>query len=230
MRRLLARTGGLVVGDNANVTAQDDTAILKASTSTYLPSATRKPEGTENLVNVVHDHAYCTKRLEPLMENVVVYIAGWIIKKALDTISCDVCRTRLVSTTPSIKYQSSFLLLNIKNCGGLTIPSDGVIDIIMSAEKHLRLITSVHKVHHTVSEILLRKCVLADVGPDCLCLHEHAIETSSGIENHYFDLVSIIVNIFFKLRYHHIVRLHNMQMKGKSVRQKCTKLVLFKGQ
>jgi hypothetical protein len=230
MRRLLARTGGLVAGENSNVTSQDETQIVKAATSAYLPASSRKADHEVDVVNVVQDHAYCTKRLEPLVENVVVYIAGWTIKKALQTISCDLCRSSLVSTTASTKYHNSFLLLNIKNCGGLTIPSDGVIEIIMSAERHLRQITTIHKVQRSATEVLLRKCVLADVGADCLHLSEHALSTSLGIENHYFDVVTILISIFFKLRYHHIVRLHNMYMRGRSIRQKCTKLVLFKGQ
>ncbi|XP_034029380.1 T-cell activation inhibitor, mitochondrial-like [Thalassophryne amazonica] len=50
---------------------------------------------------------------------------GWVVQKALERLVCDTCRECLVATVPSVRFKQAFMLLSIKNLGGLQIPSDG---------------------------------------------------------------------------------------------------------
>lgn len=136
----------------------------------------------------------------------------------------------LVACSPSVFYKEAFQLLNVKNLGKLQLPSDGVIRVLMSAERNLRQLTDTDHVNRSCCKLALQSRVLGDVGTDALELAEHAAETTSGIDNHYYDLVRLLVSIYYNARYHHVARLHTQRLQGKGIRQKYTKLILFKGQ
>ena len=59
-------------------------------------------------------------------------------------------------------------------------------------------------------------------------IDDHFIETQMSIDNHYLDLLRVIVDIFLELQQHHIVRLYNSGQR--SVRHLPTKTILFFGQ
>lgn len=146
-------------------------------------------------------------------------------------VHCEVCRGSLVATTPSTVNPEAFILLTVKNNGGLVTPSDGVITVICSAERHLRNLTEISRVRSSCSLLRLQCLVLEDLGSsDVLSLQAHATETVTQLDNHYTDIIRLIVEIYFTTRIHHIARLHNLVLQGKQARQKYTKLVLFKGQ
>jgi len=47
--------------------------------------------------------------------------------------------------------------------------------------------------------------VLTEIGvDDAFVLNNHIQDTQSGIENHHSGLITAIVNVFYKLRIHHM--------------------------
>ena len=62
-----------------------------------------------------------------------------------------------------------------------------------------------------------------------LNLKDHLVESQHGIDNHYFDLITLLVERYYVTRLRHIARIHSMSFKNSSVRQKLTKSILFKG-
>ena len=75
--------------------------------------------------------------------------------------------------------------------------------------------------------------------------------TQDGIDNHYFSLIREVIKIYFNVRVHHIVKMHNIKVKrrnyfnvrvhhivkmhnikvkGRNVRHMYTKTIIFKGQ
>ena len=148
----------------------------------------------------------------------------------MEKLLCDVCREQLVTTTASTEHQAAFTLLNAKNCGGLIKPAESVIGILLCDERKLRQITNIQNINRSCSQLKLESAVLSQMGCNAFEMDDHARSTTVGINNHYYDLVRLLVKTYFNLRFHHIVRLHNMKLQGKKIRQKCTKLVLFKGQ
>lgn len=161
-------------------------------------------------------------------------LSGWVIKKAIDQLHCEDCRISLVSDTSSessVHYQAALKFLSMKNWSSkLHVPSDGVIAILLKAEQHLRDLSSMKYVNPKISLVRLQYLVLRDVDPDVLCLHSHVMDTAQGIDNHSYDLVRLLVKIYFNVRYYHVARLHTQKFQARSVRQKLNKLVLFKGQ
>ena len=160
-----------------------------------------------------------------------IYIAGYVVKKAMSQITCDECRSALVSHEPSEKYGSAYCFLTIRKSGSLAIPSEGVLAIVFAAERHLRTSTDLNKVNQACTLLRVQRKVLAQLGAkNVLNNADHAIDSQVGIDNHYYFTVRIIVKIFFNIRQYHIVRLHNLKQRGQVVRQKLTKSILFMGQ
>ena len=151
------------------------------------------------------------------------------MRKALSKLKCEECRACLVcSESPANKDIYKFLYM--KNAGGLVLPSEGVVRIVQCTERIIREKTLLSKSHGKGALIQLQSQVLGLVGPDALDMEEHARQTGVGIDNHYFDIIRLIVSIFYNVRCHHAVRLHNAILHSEKIRNKYNKLVLFKGQ
>jgi hypothetical protein len=63
----------------------------------------------------------------------VLCMAGYVLRKLLKPISCDIRRQSVTSQEPSIRYLHNFELLEIKNRGGLVRPCEEVIFIFFGA-------------------------------------------------------------------------------------------------
>lgn len=230
-RRLITRCGALSADVSGNSTPQEDMELIQASTTTYLPPALGDEE-----TDVFEDQAVpasVSRRMDTILENVLVYISGWVVKKLMGKMSCMTCKAALVldSTDVASKYGTSYFFLKFKDNGGLVKPSQGVVDVILACEHHMRELTNIHKMSRKITSTLLESRVLAELGrKDIFSLNEHILATQEGIENHHLTLVRLIAQTFFDLRQHHISRLHNASLHVKNIRKKCTKTIIFLGQ
>ena len=59
----------------------------------------------------------------PLIDNALMYIAGWAVCKVMPTLACKFCRESLVTEILPSQYTSSCHLLWLKQNGGLIVPS-----------------------------------------------------------------------------------------------------------
>ncbi|RXN16700.1 THAP domain-containing 6-like isoform X1 [Labeo rohita] len=134
-RKLMARCG-VVKPCRGNVTAQDKTetlpAVIDTSTSLSAVDMSSAAGGEEDLPSpfadipaLVHDHSYLPVCFNGLVDNALVYISGFVVRRALKKLSCDVCRASLVTDAASAIKDQSYHLLSLKNNGGLVIPSEG---------------------------------------------------------------------------------------------------------
>jgi hypothetical protein len=64
---------------------------------------------------------------------------------------------------------------------------------------------------------------------DVFLLGEHIEDTQFGIDNHHFDLLSLVVSVFLKIRLHHIAKLTSLELQKGSTRKRLCKTVLFQG-
>lgn len=227
-RHLISHVGADACGTSGNVQSKDNTEFLHAATATYVPPTLQRDE-YEVDDNLDEEFFPNNKSLDLLVENVLVYIAGYVVRKALRRITCDECRAAMVSVPQDML--STHIMLNLRNNGGLCVPSNGVIEIVKLSEKHLRKLTELDKANANFMSMTLQGKVLQDVAhKELFDLESHYIETRVGIDSHFFYVVRIVVDIFYTLRQHHIVRLQNMKRKAASVRHKMTKSILFMGQ
>lgn len=84
----------------------------------------------------VFDHDYISGlwSLTPYVENIVKYIAGFIVKKIITKKSlCGICSKQLIANN-----DDSSLLIQLKNRGSLIFPSNEVCKICLVAERIIR--------------------------------------------------------------------------------------------
>ena len=79
-RRLIARTGRLVISSGANVSSLDETDFVKASSISHVPSTCGRMKQAENEPSQDVDIESVTmKSLGTVVENIVVHMAGMSI-------------------------------------------------------------------------------------------------------------------------------------------------------
>lgn len=109
--------------------ALDETVSLSAVEMSTVESVEEFPSPFANISALVSDHSYLPTRFGGLVENAVVYVAGFVVRKVLHRLSCNVCRWSLVRDAVPASFDKNFHLLTLKNNGGLVIPSLGTVKV-----------------------------------------------------------------------------------------------------
>ena len=125
--------------------------------------------------------------LSDFVENVCVYIAGFVIRRLFPKVQCTECRKLL--TDPPVLSGCELLILK-DNCGLIT-PSQGVVKIVEQAEKYVRYLVLADSSVYAISRLGLRLegTVLENIDPVVIFGHsDHALETADVIHNHLFLL------------------------------------------
>ncbi|CAJ1085030.1 uncharacterized protein LOC117442808 [Xyrichtys novacula] len=224
-RRLMVRCG-VSPSETGNVAAQDETVCLAAVEMSSPETAEDQPSPFVNIPAVVTDHSYLPTRFGGLVENALVYIAGFVVRQILRKLSCDVCRESLVRDAVPASFDENYHLLTLKNRGGLVIPSQGTVKVLRAAERVIRQASTRQAPKLSNVTYIVREEVGTE---DIFQLGEHIEETQFGIDNHHFTLLSLVVSVFLKIRLHHIAKLTSLELQKGSTRKKTTKAVLFQG-
>ncbi|KAF3837712.1 hypothetical protein F7725_009480 [Dissostichus mawsoni] len=202
-RRLMVRCG-VSPSETGNVAAQDHTVSLSVVEMSSADTAEEHPSPFANISAVVSDHSYLPTRFGGLVENALVYIA----------VSCDVCRASLLPPSSP------------ENNGGLVIPSKGTVKVLRAAERVIRQASTRQAPKVSTVTYIVR----GEIGTqDVFQLGEHIEETQFGIDNHYSNLLSLVVSVFLKIRLHHIAKLTSLDLQKGNTRKKLCKTVLFQG-
>lgn len=159
------------------------------------------------------------RQLNMIETNVVTCIAGYIHRQLLHKISCIHCAAALSN---NIVMDKSTQLISLRDFGGLSYPSKGLLEVCKVTEQTLRAYNTVQLVQSKV----LQHIVLSEVNtffPD-----EHFHEPFSY--SHLCSLIKLICHCYFTVRKDHQVKLFNMKKQASSVRKAFTKAVHFRGE
>ena len=133
---------------------------------------------------------------EAVEDNIIVYIAGFVVRKAEKCIRCVDCRSVLFKPSAECRRDTSSVLFNYRQLGGLAMPSDDVVQIVRFAELLPRCLSPLNRATLQCTSRKLQASVLQQFGDKPLfAIESHFSETQSGIDNHYFDLLRVIVDI-----------------------------------
>jgi len=209
---------------NANCMALDDTTILRVSSSNIKVKDTQ-PElldllcvaGTENLETTDLLYVY---QHSNFINDVVAYIAGFVVRKIKKTILCDTCAAEIEIESSESK------LLDRKNHGGLIKASSDVIELCKISERTIRHFKAIDK-SNVVNKITLEAMKYININKYFTNLSIHILD-QEPLNNHVLQLIKIILNIYCKLRLHHINSSTNDI--DQKIRNHYTKLILFKHQ
>jgi len=174
--------------------------------------------------------------LSLFVENVVVYIAGFVGRKLKMTLDCMDCVSSLYSIDmDSARMRDDFCLLLEKDQGGLIKPSDDLIQVCKIVERLIRAeqVDDIFKLNAKKIEVLVkRECVDRNIFRD---LHSGIFSTTATKAahvvhcEHRLALISHITRIFCKTRFNYIAKRSSLQAKPTSNRSRLTKLVHFSG-
>ena len=239
-RKLIARAGASTSGSTGNVIAQDCTEIVRAATSSYLPPRNIHVDEDDGrdidriTISSFSEVDQSEGQLDPLkhgkvIDNILVYISGFVVKKVFAKLSCIPCRDQLICVRRNL--DSSHILLTIKNRGGLFVPSEPVVKIVTVTERTLRSVSDLRMVSRsTMEKQKVISKVVSVLGNQNLFCEVHDRDSCVGIERHSFDLIRMIAGVFYDLRVHHIAHLHNQDVQKKALRNKLTRNIIFMGQ
>ncbi|OCT89211.1 hypothetical protein XELAEV_18017828mg [Xenopus laevis] len=170
------------------------------------------------------DHVYSSNVLDEMVQNSGMYIAGWIVRKAFIQLTCNQCRMALVTEGMPQDFRNAYHLLQIKHCRSYFVPSDGIIKVILMAEKRLNLMLKDGNFKPKYACHLLEYHVLSLLGSvDVFQLNEHTAQTAQGIDNHYFDLLRLITLHYYTFRELNINRITQAVQYKEHIKQILTK-------
>ena len=226
MRAMMCKAG-LTPSVAANIWSQDDTQLLGIPTTTNQLDSDASNSNSIQFEDSVLDNCDFIDivRLSDYVENIVKYIAGWVIKKMLPAINC---REAIVNV--AIPTEQS-LLLQLRNKGGLYHTSKDITTVAIFTEKAIRFHSkTIRATSSNTQYIKIESTVLQSVPADLFITSaEHFKDTYNSINSHYTSLVRVICRTYLDLRCHHMAKLANDTEK-ESLCQKLTHTILFMNQ
>ena len=185
------------------------------------------------------DFEYLLDGVTNITENILYYIAGFIIRSVLKNIECNDCSEALLtSTTSDHQYCLNYRSLVIrKDRGGLLHASYGVYRIILSCEKSFKFhvlntptkITREKNLMQRMAIEVIRSC---DWGRYFPMISDHGFLVDVGFEDdHLTQITKHICYKYLNMRLHTYAKRYTREVINKdkpSIRHKLTKLILFK--
>ena len=214
---------------------RDNLDALQRDTDVDIDSISylRQSDGLNVDVSFVdHDYLPAFNSLSKFVENVVVYIAGYVVRTLTRKIHCEPCRVALYS--PDDACGAYFALVQQKDRGGLVKPSTDVIAVCKSAEHCIRQQTgqsqrpSCSNSRVSLNIICQTMCNLVQTSVFA-SLSDHGMETDP-LANHQVQLMRSVAQCYVKLRLHHQCKSFTRIVQGENCRSVLGKTILFKGQ
>lgn len=218
---------------NTIVGSMHGNCTILDSTKTLPVTSMLKNDNLEEQIGVIesHDHDYFAsiERMNSYVEDVTIYIAGFVAMKLERKIACDTCKNSLTSTTTT--HESK--LAEIKDRGGLKKPSKCLQTVCIESEKIFRQysIEFTNQKKSIKFFIVKLKSVLYNkysIFNNMYCVNHdiHMLfDQTQQFDTHRDQLIQNICVVYYNIRFFHEVKKANDQLK---LRSKLTKLVHFR--
>lgn len=224
--------------NTGNCIAQDQTNILTVS------STNKKNEITDVHLNRISENAdaedleqkikiFLPACLDEFAENVIAYIAGFVIRMVERKVRCSLCREAL-RFGEADECDTTLKLIVRKSRGGLVLPSLSLREVCKVVERKLQIIM---KVEGTIpAKGTLIGCLLKDI-PKLLqkddlfpILKDHCFDYAVLETSHKKILIHEIVKSYASIRINSLAKNINESISGVKIRKTFNKLILFKHQ
>lgn len=220
LKKLLARAN-VNISLSSNCIPSTDTVLLVETDVSKEKTKNNEYAICDSFIwNVEHDYSLKLANFSEYTEDVLGYIAGFVVKKLLVKIRCELCLKSLVAEECHSKLQRR------KAWGSLTNASQDVINICKVGEKVLRMHKSKLQRKNIFEYLIIQSLILLNIN-DLFLSSEHAFD-QSPLFDHRNQLIRLILKIFLNLRLR--FEASSINDKIERIRSKHTKLVLFKNQ
>ena len=184
-------------------------------------------EGMLDQVNEVHTN--------PLQDNILYYISGYVVKAILKEESCQECKNWTIRWIQWHRFKTIFKVSKVKGRGGLKQASPAVFKIVKAAEKEFREQVIEHEERITFDkniDLKMQSAVLARLGIDVFnVLPQHYFDHRIGEEtDHLSSLLKRVVSKYIQMRLKTYGKKYTAEIAhGNKVskRHQLTKLILF---
>ena len=171
-------------------------------------------------------------------ENILAYIGGYIVKKLISSIKCSKCVDALIETNNRKVYYLN--LINIKDNGGLVVPSRDVVKILKKCEAFFVAYVSGGTDHPKISTKANVKGILANKIQRELfsqnifqSMLDHDFDNCFITEDlHSTQLTKKVIDYYLRIRFFRYgQRYSSVKLKKDKygLRQQANKMVLFQG-
>lgn len=178
--------------------------------------------------------------------NIVFYIAGYLVRTLQGHVKCPECVSMLVSSDTSESFdhtydfvENSRTLLDIKNRGGLVIPSNSVYQTVLNAEKIFRVCVLSHpEKYMNRKNLKLKLITLFNDAVTQPTLHyfptfAHSHPVQLGELCHELQMTRELLGRFYDMRLKFYSKVYNSKVVNKSKgsdRSVLSRLIIFKHQ
>ena len=231
-KRLLLHTE-IKGADAGNAVALDATSILHVSckTLTHTDNNENLEHGDDFLPisKEIEDHDYIGApiwHLTSYVNDVVAYIAGFVVKCLKRCVTCGFCFGLLETDEPLS------LLQKRKQYGRMINASPFVIKVCEIGEKCLRLMIHEHKnifIARNLHQILIN-ATLNNIPQSTYDIFHSHNSNDDPLDTHSVNLVKLILRRYFTIRIHHETRRLQERNSDSKIRSLFTKAILFKNQ
>ncbi len=218
---------------NGNCQPQED--LLDCVTTGVIECSTEDDDDEEEDNQEIDNSNVSTLSL--FVENIVVYIAGFVAKKMKNKLDCDVCKSALITTDNEyMSFREDFCLLADKDKGGLCKPSEDLVIVCKIAERMIRQeqCRGVLKMNgERLAIIIRRECLNRKLFHN---LHTEYFSSSLRLAtlsihcSHKKYLIDEISKLYNKVRLHYIAKNHSFHAKSISKRHKLHKITHFRNE
>jgi hypothetical protein len=165
--------------------------------------------------------------LSNFVNDIVVYIAGFVTRKAKSKILCHICNSQLQSIDCNSK------LIKFKNRGGLAIPSKYVIELCRELERTIRCTEKAKLLNKkNIKELITLQTIrkMPNLFSDEMMTNH--IKNQPILDNHRMriQLIKIISKIYLTLRIHYECKKTAEARNKNKIRNKLNKVILFKNE
>ena len=184
---------------------------------------------------------------KPVQDNILYYIAGYIVRSLMGSVSCESCSEALIQAKrPKYndhQYSNNFLephelLTTVKDRGGLLIPSASVFNTVKQCERTFMAAVILNPAADIANKAL-KLCLLATfrrqiIEEQPVSLFANGFcDIEVGMLSHQQQLINMIAEKFFDLRLKHYSRKYNSIIINNNLasdRNKFSRMVIFRYQ
>ena len=208
LKRILVRTSikGSKYGNCTNLEPECTEPLFKLEWKKRKPEERDNQDGEEDVqISALCDVFDQENRMTYYKENILAHIGGFVVRKLLKIISCKVCVEALLERENRNIYYLN--LINIKDNGGLIVPSSDVVQIVKKCESYFNAyvtggddrISRVRNIKEIVAVKIRRDLFTNNVFKNLL---EHDFENCSLTDElHSTTLTKLIIDKFLKIRF-----------------------------
>ncbi|CAB3238852.1 unnamed protein product [Arctia plantaginis] len=195
---------------------------INLTTKGYRSNSQIDMVNVQSLANFEEEPANFSIDLTKVSQQVVSYIAGYVVRYLLLKLDCTDCIQALVAS----KTQSHHSFIVFKDRGGLVYPSEDVVKICNTTESVVKSNIDAKKPIDRDPKSMVMKALKLFIGSDVFnVLYGHSFE-QEACSNHLVHLLRAVIQKYVDIRVKYFLKSNMTETK----RQLYNKLTLFKGQ